>query len=210
MSSRDALREHCESIYQGMSDMQQSIPKGKLIGIHDTFSYNISGFMVVSYLVSELGWNVHAAMEAFKKARNPGIYERKYIDDLYSRFNDTMPLFATYPLPPEWDTKARDRRVKSQEQSSGFAIPSLPTTKKSNGGFAIPSLPAAGPLKRPNGGLAGPLPPAKTLKSSDTTIYEKVSLPIPPPPSDSEEKAGSPLDPVLEQVKHSEQPSKQV
>lgn len=76
---------------------------GSLIGIHCTHGYNRTGFLIVSYMVERLDFSVDAALANFLEARDPGIYKREYVAELYRRYGederaDALPEMAT----PEW------------------------------------------------------------------------------------------------------------
>ncbi|KAJ3210197.1 hypothetical protein HDU67_005580 [Dinochytrium kinnereticum] len=103
----------------------------KIIGVHDVLSYNVTGYMIVCYLVESLGWSAHRAVEAFRNARSPGIYSSFMLDSLYSRYSESMPLNSRYPDPPAWDKEyAALRTQKKRESSAAFKIPSLPLPRK--------------------------------------------------------------------------------
>ncbi|KAJ3106881.1 hypothetical protein HDU97_005368 [Phlyctochytrium planicorne] len=119
------------NLFIRICDMVFGKRTGKLIGVHDILSYNVTGFFVVCYLVESLGWSVHRAIDAFSVSRPPGIYSCFMLDSLFSRFNETMPLNYKYPEPPAWDFEyAEIRKQKRAETSSAFKVPSLPVSKK--------------------------------------------------------------------------------
>ncbi|KAI8850409.1 protein-tyrosine phosphatase-like protein [Chytridium lagenaria] len=103
----------------------------KNIGVHDILSHNVAGYLIVCYLVEEVGWSVHRSVEAFHNARPPGIYSCFMLDSLYSRYSETMPLNSRYPDPPSWDTDyIALKNLKKAESASVFKVPSLPAIKK--------------------------------------------------------------------------------
>ena len=44
----------------------------KYIGIHCSYGFNRTGFVVCSYLVEELGYTIDEALQAFSDSRPPG------------------------------------------------------------------------------------------------------------------------------------------
>ena len=50
----------------------------EIIGVHCTHGFNRTGFLIVSYLVEKLDWDVGAAILQFANARPPGIYKGSY------------------------------------------------------------------------------------------------------------------------------------
>lgn len=64
---------------------------GLSIGVHCTHGFNRTGFLIVSYLVTEEGCDLESAIRAFSLARQPGIYKQDYIDALYGRLGDDQP-----------------------------------------------------------------------------------------------------------------------
>lgn len=65
-----------------------TIHPDKHIVVYDTSSYNLAGFMLVSYLVEETGFALDAALKLFSEARKPGIFYQPYIRELYIRYED--------------------------------------------------------------------------------------------------------------------------
>jgi hypothetical protein len=101
------------------------LKNGKLIGVHDLYGYNYVGYMIVCFLVEELGWSVSAGLNAFRDARPPGIYYCKicrstgrckamlkfialdnFVDALFEKYDELKDDRFVYPQPPEWDTFA--------------------------------------------------------------------------------------------------------
>jgi len=88
----------------------------KAIGIHCTHGFNRSGFMVVSYLVEKLDWEVGAAIREFASSRPPGIYKKDYIDDLFRRYDDVDDAPEAPPLP-DWCHEDEDREDTDGEEA---------------------------------------------------------------------------------------------
>lgn len=58
---------------------------GGVIAVHCHYGFNRTGFLLVSYLVKRLGYNVKGALEVFKTARPNGIKHAHFIDELFVR-----------------------------------------------------------------------------------------------------------------------------
>ncbi|XP_068199269.1 mRNA-capping enzyme [Antennarius striatus] len=73
----------------------------ELIGVHCTHGFNRTGFLICAYLVEKMDWSVDAAVNAFTKARAPGIYKGDYLKELFRRYSDEK---HTPPPPqlPDW------------------------------------------------------------------------------------------------------------
>ncbi|XP_022160011.1 mRNA-capping enzyme-like isoform X1 [Myzus persicae] len=69
----------------------------QFIGVHCTHGFNRTGFLIVSYLVEVLNYDVASAIYHFAEARPPGIYRQNYIDELYRRYSNEAPSVAPRP-----------------------------------------------------------------------------------------------------------------
>lgn len=88
----------------------------EIIGIHCTHGFNRTGFLIVSYLVEKMDWSVEAAINAFARVRNPGIYKPDYLQELLKRYDpDGEPFHA--PDLPDW-CKEYDDSVDDDDTSS--------------------------------------------------------------------------------------------
>ncbi|CAH1987036.1 unnamed protein product [Acanthoscelides obtectus] len=90
------------------------------IAVHCTHGYNRTGFLIVAFLVEQLGFKVEDAIDRFSKARPPGIYRSVYIKELFLRYGNVKNL-PPPPKQPSWVTrghkqKCRKRSVKNLEQ----------------------------------------------------------------------------------------------
>ncbi|KAF2996188.1 hypothetical protein E8E13_000438 [Curvularia kusanoi] len=61
-----------------------------LVAVHCHYGFNRTGFFLVSYLVEKLGWRLPDAIEAFGKARPPGIRHSHFVDELHVRYCDGL------------------------------------------------------------------------------------------------------------------------
>jgi mRNA-capping enzyme len=71
------------------------------IAVHCTHGFNRTGFLIVSYMVQKMDFDLELAIETFAKMRPPGIYKSDYLKELYSRYDDPA---DTPPAPslPDW------------------------------------------------------------------------------------------------------------
>nr|XP_022914085.1 mRNA-capping enzyme [Onthophagus taurus] len=70
------------------------------VAVHCTHGFNRSGFLIVSYLVEEMDFDIQVALEMFSKVRPPGIYKQEYLDELYRRYgqkDDEVPQVTSMP-----------------------------------------------------------------------------------------------------------------
>lgn len=64
--------------------------KRGLVAVHCHYGFNRTGFFLVSYLVERLGWRLGDAIEAFRRARPPGIRHSHFVDELHVRYSGTL------------------------------------------------------------------------------------------------------------------------
>ncbi|SPO02913.1 related to peroxisomal serine-active lipase [Cephalotrichum gorgonifer] len=57
-----------------------------LIGVHCHYGFNRTGYFIVCYLVERCGFKVQDAMDAFAKARPPGIRHQHFRDKLFMKY----------------------------------------------------------------------------------------------------------------------------
>ncbi|XP_015365520.1 PREDICTED: mRNA-capping enzyme-like isoform X1 [Diuraphis noxia] len=69
----------------------------QFIGVHCTHGFNRTGFLIISYLVEVLNYDVASAIHHFAVARPPGIYRQNYINELYRRYSNEAPTIAPIP-----------------------------------------------------------------------------------------------------------------
>ncbi|KAF3904503.1 hypothetical protein AA313_de0208243 [Arthrobotrys entomopaga] len=62
-------------------------PTFGLIAVHCHYGFNRTGLFICSYLIERLGYEVQAAIDAFKEARYPGIKHAHFIDELFVRYD---------------------------------------------------------------------------------------------------------------------------
>lgn len=82
--TREEVRAFIELIDRIRSEKEDG--DQALIGVHCHYGFNRTGFFLVSYLIEKLGYNVQDAIEAFQKARPPGIRHNHFINELHVRY----------------------------------------------------------------------------------------------------------------------------
>uniref|UniRef100_A0A915DGR4 mRNA-capping enzyme n=1 Tax=Ditylenchus dipsaci TaxID=166011 RepID=A0A915DGR4_9BILA len=85
---------------------------GDVIAVHCTYGFNLTGFLIVAYLVEACGFSVDTAVQAFTQARPEGIYKQTFLDELCSRYSDdgygdedTLMMLMS-PGIPSWEGTA--------------------------------------------------------------------------------------------------------
>uniref|UniRef100_A0AC35GP46 Tyrosine specific protein phosphatases domain-containing protein n=1 Tax=Panagrolaimus sp. PS1159 TaxID=55785 RepID=A0AC35GP46_9BILA len=69
-----------------------------IVAVHCTHGFNRTGFLIASYLIQTMKWNVEKAVKEFAEARPNGIYKEDYLKDLCQRF-DSPDSFEAPGLP---------------------------------------------------------------------------------------------------------------
>ena len=85
------------------------------IGVHCTHGCNRTGFLVVSYLVDVLGYQLEEAIREFSLKRPPGIYKQVYIDELYRMWRNNRSKMVKLPQNPSWNIKKINKSKKWQQ-----------------------------------------------------------------------------------------------
>lgn len=89
-----------------------------VIAVHCTHGLNRTGYLIVTYMVKRLGFTVTAALEAFRKARPPGLIKHMYVEDLYQRLGEGEEV--KFPTLPAWaGSKYGKRRDGRQPDIDG-------------------------------------------------------------------------------------------
>ncbi|KAH3662494.1 hypothetical protein OGAPHI_005746 [Ogataea philodendri] len=66
----------------------QKLAAGQFIAVHCHYGQNRTGFFICCYLVEKLGWSVKEALDAFEKAKPPGIRHEHFKNALYLRYGE--------------------------------------------------------------------------------------------------------------------------
>jgi mRNA-capping enzyme len=98
--------EETDRFIRTVKDFKRLNPND-IIAVHCTHGFNRTGFLIASYLINQMGWDVEAAVLEFANARPNGIYKEDYLQELCKRFdlyydpNAELPLEA--PGRPAWE-----------------------------------------------------------------------------------------------------------
>ena len=82
---KDEVRAFIELVDRVRSQCREQGKEG-LVAVHCHYGFNRTGFFLVCYLVEKLGFKLEDAIEAFRKARPPGIRHSHFIDELHVRY----------------------------------------------------------------------------------------------------------------------------
>ncbi|XP_068609681.1 mRNA-capping enzyme isoform X2 [Brachionichthys hirsutus] len=99
-----------------------------LIGVHCTHGFNRTGFLICAYLVEKMDWSIDAAVNAFSRARAPGIYKGDYLKELFRRYGDEKHA-PPAPQLPDWCLED-DGSPVNQESGPSSSEPALGKKKK--------------------------------------------------------------------------------
>jgi len=98
-------------------DFFKSRPE-ELCAVHCTHGINRSGFFIVTFLVEQCKLSVKEALASFAAARQPGIWDHLFIDELYARhLAGVRPGPEAYPAIPPWSKEKRRRDYDERRYS---------------------------------------------------------------------------------------------
>ncbi|KAJ8934938.1 hypothetical protein NQ314_013097 [Rhamnusium bicolor] len=86
------------------------------IAVHCTHGFNRTGFLIISFLIVQLGFDTAAALEVFAQSRPPGIYKQDYINELFRRYGNIKDV-PVAPALPEWCEVENHRRKRKSKKS---------------------------------------------------------------------------------------------
>ncbi|XP_063696578.1 mRNA-capping enzyme-like [Culicoides brevitarsis] len=103
----------------------------KIIGVHCTHGYNRTGFLIVTYMVTRLQYQVDDALKAFSSGRPPGIYREQYVNDLVRRYGGD--LTKHFIVKPIWVKKSENetKPMAISEPEKRSEIPRLEYQQRS-------------------------------------------------------------------------------
>ncbi|KAJ5130948.1 uncharacterized protein N7515_006987 [Penicillium bovifimosum] len=81
----NSLQKEIDEKMEQRTDAEKSLPR-PLVGVHCHYGYNRTGFLVVCYLIDQLGYGVQDAIDEFNRCRPPGIRHGHFIDTLFVRY----------------------------------------------------------------------------------------------------------------------------
>lgn len=79
----DRLQKEIDDQMEKRDDPSSPRP---LVGVHCHYGYNRTGFLIVCYLIEQLGFGVQDAIDEFNRCRPPGIRHGHFIDTLFVRY----------------------------------------------------------------------------------------------------------------------------
>lgn len=99
------------------------------IAVHCAYGFNRTGFVLCSYLIENWGFTVEAALDAFGRARPPGVKHEKFRQELFRRYGRSSACRAVFDIPCatcSQDSLTNSSLVRSPPPSEEQKI-SLPT-----------------------------------------------------------------------------------
>uniref|UniRef100_A0A1I8FCA3 DAO domain-containing protein n=1 Tax=Macrostomum lignano TaxID=282301 RepID=A0A1I8FCA3_9PLAT len=109
--------------------------------------YNRTGFMIISYLVTEFDWSCELAVQASPRPRPPGIYKQDYLEEIWNRASMTPRSVRLRLRCQTGALGTRTRRTMNNQPTDGAAAGAPLTTRR--GGAGGQGSAAAG-RKRPS------------------------------------------------------------
>ncbi|KAL0482190.1 mRNA-capping enzyme [Acrasis kona] len=80
------IKNFCETV----DDFVQQFPN-HYVGVHCSYGFNRTGFIVCSYLVESCHMHISDALKAFAQSRVPGIKHQNFVDELIKRYGHEGP-----------------------------------------------------------------------------------------------------------------------
>ncbi|KAJ3432764.1 mRNA-capping enzyme-like [Anaeramoeba flamelloides] len=89
---------------------------------HCKYGYNVTGYMIVNFMVSVLRQDILKSINRFKVAREPGIYKLYYFEALFEQlFDASIPNTLKLPELPTWKktklSKKNDQSIQQNEKN---------------------------------------------------------------------------------------------
>ena len=84
--------------------------------VHCTHGLNRTGYIVARALCDVHGLSLTEALDAFGRARPPGLWREEYIHALHERYGGEMPAL---PPPPEWDLERKEAKARREPGGGG-------------------------------------------------------------------------------------------
>ncbi|KAJ5551586.1 hypothetical protein N7535_000469 [Penicillium sp. DV-2018c] len=81
----NSLQKEIDEVIGRRTDAEKALPR-PLVGVHCHYGYNRTGFLIVCYLIEQLGYEVQDAIDEFNRCRPPGIRHGHFIDTLFVRY----------------------------------------------------------------------------------------------------------------------------
>ncbi|KAJ3447437.1 mRNA-capping enzyme [Anaeramoeba flamelloides] len=91
----------------------------EFIAVHCTNGYNLTGFMIVSFLTEVMKYPIATAVREFAKVRPPGIYNKMYLNHLFHTYELKVKQFSShsflYPKVPKWEYVNLNNKPKNYQ-----------------------------------------------------------------------------------------------
>lgn len=92
-------QEQFEMFKNKVNTILPTLQENDVIGVHCTHGFNRTGFMIVRYLIEQLGYSLKDSLEIFADARHGGIYKEDYLQELYQIYKQ---VFSGIAPQPDW------------------------------------------------------------------------------------------------------------
>lgn len=109
---------HPDMVNEFVGDVMNFVqrhPAGMIL-VHCTHGFNRTGYLIVSYLLRMHSLTVCKALDAFSRARPPGIYKPYYIRQLFNYYHEGIPMNFPFPVIPEWKGGDSPEREHEDEE----------------------------------------------------------------------------------------------
>lgn len=91
---------NCRKVRDTISEFLGRRPES-YVGIHCSYGYNRTGFVVGTYLIEAMGYTPQKALDAFAKSRAPGVKHENFREELYARYQHLVVPAADADAPSE-------------------------------------------------------------------------------------------------------------
>jgi mRNA-capping enzyme len=91
-----------------------------LSGVHCTYGFNRTGFLICTYLCRENDMSIDATIDLFSKARQPGIYKQDYLTELLRKYGDESSVSIPEPPRSDWCLSKTAILCLNKKQEFGF------------------------------------------------------------------------------------------
>jgi mRNA-capping enzyme len=89
-----------------------------IIAVHCTHGFNRTGFLICTFLCRQFQMNIDRAISHFAESREPGIYEKNYLDALIQNLGNENIKTILKPALPKWCLISSGHDIESNKQST--------------------------------------------------------------------------------------------
>lgn len=111
----------------------------KIIGVHCTHGYNRTGYLIVTYLVNRMNFQIDDALKAFSNGRPPGIYREPYVKELIHRYHGD--LSKHFIVTPFWVKREKDNQVEIPLRLGAAEVARVIVPKEQLAGLSEEAIP---------------------------------------------------------------------